>query len=124
MNDNWTNKSRSRRETLKSIAGVGGLMAGGAMLSACGSNGGAQQAEAQTNMQNVDFSDPAQSLRAFVVCPMSTFLQLRPSPVIFIIPSQIVSLACRTYEMFVGMFGFPRTLAMNSLAASSSLTRR
>ena len=66
MNDNWTNKSRSRRETLKSIAGVGGLMAGGAMLSACGSNGGAQQTEAQPNMQNVDFSDPAQSLRAFV----------------------------------------------------------
>ena len=66
MNDNWTNKSRSRRETLKSIAGVGGLMAGGAMISACGSNGGGQQAQAQPNMQNVDFNDPAQSLRAFV----------------------------------------------------------
>ena len=63
MNDNWTNKPRSRREALQSMAGIGGLMAGGAMLSGCAPAKTSAPAE---NLQPVDFSDPRQSLRAFV----------------------------------------------------------
>jgi hypothetical protein len=63
MNDNWTNKPRSRRAALQSFMGVGGMAAGaGLMASAC-----AQPAsEPKENRVPIDFTDPKQSLRAFI----------------------------------------------------------
>ncbi len=64
MNSNWMSKTRSRRETLKSALGIGGLAAGGMMLSACAPKTDSQPADPQR--VPVDFSDPAQSLRSFI----------------------------------------------------------
>ncbi|MCP4001203.1 MAG: DUF1838 domain-containing protein [Gammaproteobacteria bacterium] len=63
MNDNWANKPRSRRETLQSFMGIGGMAAGaGLMASACAPAG----PETKVNRVPIDFSDPKQSLRSFV----------------------------------------------------------
>jgi len=58
------NKPRSRREALQSFLGFGGLAAGGAMLGACAP--ASDPEPAGPKRVPADFSDPAQSLRAFV----------------------------------------------------------
>ncbi len=64
MNSNWMNEPRSRRATLQSALGMGGIAAGGLLLGACASTTRAQPAG--TKRVPVDFKDPAQSLRAFI----------------------------------------------------------
>jgi hypothetical protein len=62
MNNNWMSKPRSRREALQSFMGVGGMAAGaGVLASAC-----APAAPDVIPRVPIDFSDPAQSLKAFV----------------------------------------------------------
>ena len=64
MDSNWMNEPRSRRATLQSALGLGGVAAGGMLLSACASTNRPQPAGAKR--VPVDFADPAQSLRAFI----------------------------------------------------------
>jgi len=64
MNSNWMNKPQSRRATLQSALGIGGIAAGGLLLGACASTNRPQVATAKR--VPVDFKDPAQSLRAFI----------------------------------------------------------
>jgi len=68
MNSNWMNKPRSRRATLQSALGIGGATAGGMLLSACSSANTKAEEEmpATANRVPADFSDPAQSLEAFI----------------------------------------------------------
>jgi hypothetical protein len=63
MNENWLSMPRSRRSALQSIAGLGGVAAGTALLA----GGCARQPEpAMPKRVPVDFSDPQQSLDAFI----------------------------------------------------------
>ena len=64
MNNNWMTKPRSRREILQSALGIGSLAAGGMLASACAPASDPQPAGAKR--EPVDFSDPTQSLRAFI----------------------------------------------------------
>ncbi len=64
MDSNWMNQPQSRRATLQSALGIGGIAAGGLLLGACASANGPQRAGAKR--VPVDFRDPAQSLRAFI----------------------------------------------------------
>ncbi|MDH3978197.1 MAG: DUF1838 domain-containing protein [Gammaproteobacteria bacterium] len=62
MNSNWMNKPRSRREALGSALGLGGLAAGGMVLSGCAS----EQESAAPRRVTADLTDPQQSLDAFI----------------------------------------------------------
>jgi len=64
MNSPWINKPRSRRATLQSALGIGGIAAGGLLLGACASTSQSQPTRAKRVA--VDFKDPRQSLRAFI----------------------------------------------------------
>jgi len=60
-------KPRSRREALQSLLTVGGVATGGMMLGACaGPTDSGAPAPAGPRREPVDFSDPVQSLRAFI----------------------------------------------------------
>jgi hypothetical protein len=64
MNNNWMNKPRSRREALQSFMAVGGVAAGAGMVaSACAQP---DSGAAKVNRVPIDFTDPKQSLRAFI----------------------------------------------------------
>ena len=56
-------KPRNRREAVQSLLSIGGMAAGGLMLSACGAPSVPQNSARRVP---VDFSDPMQSLRAFI----------------------------------------------------------
>lgn len=63
MNETWLSMPRSRRSALQSIAGLGGVAAGTALLA----GGCARQPDpAAPKRVAVDFSDPQQSLDAFI----------------------------------------------------------
>jgi len=64
MNDNWLNKPRSRRETMQSALGIGGLAAGGMLLNACTPASSMQPTDPKRVPAN--FDDPVESLRAFI----------------------------------------------------------
>ncbi len=64
MNSNWMSKPHNRRETLRSALGISRLAAGGMMLGACTPT--AELKPASPKRAPVDFSDPAQNLRAFM----------------------------------------------------------
>ncbi len=64
MNNNWMTKPRSRREAMQSFLSVGGVAAGGLLASACAGPTDSQPAAARR--EPVDFTDPVQSLRAFI----------------------------------------------------------
>jgi hypothetical protein len=64
MDSNWMNKPRSRRDTLRSALSIGGVTAGGMLVGACAPAGDAQPAA--TPRVPADFSDPKQSLAAFI----------------------------------------------------------
>jgi len=64
MNNNWMNKPRSRRAALQSFMAVGGVAAGAGMVaSACARP---DSGAAKVNRVPIDFTDPKQSLRAFI----------------------------------------------------------
>jgi hypothetical protein len=64
MISNWMNQPHSRRATLQSALGIGGIAAGGLLLGACAS--ASRQQLATAKRVPVDFKDPAQSLRSFI----------------------------------------------------------
>jgi hypothetical protein len=64
MDSNWMNKPRSRRDTLKSALGMGGMTAGGMLLAGCAPTATPQSAA--PNRVAVDLTDPKQSLEAFI----------------------------------------------------------
>lgn len=65
MNSNWMSKPRSRRETLQSALSMGGMAAGGLMAAAC-AGPVEPPAPAPPRREPADFTDPVQSLRAFI----------------------------------------------------------
>jgi Protein of unknown function (DUF1838) len=64
MDSNWMNKPHSRRGALGSLMAAGGVAAGGMLLGACSAPSRAPAANAKR--VPVNFSDPAQSLKAFI----------------------------------------------------------
>jgi hypothetical protein len=64
MDSNWMDKPRSRRDTLKSALGMGGMTAGGMLLAGCAPTAPPQSAA--PNRVAVDLTDPKQSLEAFI----------------------------------------------------------
>ena len=64
MDSNWMNEPRSRRATLRSALGVGGMAAGGLLLGACATT--SRSPVAASKRAPVDFADAAQSLRSFI----------------------------------------------------------
>jgi hypothetical protein len=62
MNSNWMSKPRTRREAMHSLLTAGGVAAGGMMLGGCAQ----PSPEPDARREPIDFSDPAQSLRAFI----------------------------------------------------------
>lgn len=63
MNDAWLTKPRSRRALMDSLIKAGGVAAGGAALAACGPRAPGEPA---ARREAIDFSDPVQSMRAFI----------------------------------------------------------
>lgn len=62
MDSNWMSKPRSRRQAMQSMLSAGGIAAaGGLMVGAC-----AGPTDAPPRREPADFSDPVQSLRAFI----------------------------------------------------------
>ena len=64
MDSNWMNKPRSRRDTLKSALGMGSMTAGGMLLAGCAPTATPQSAA--PNRVAANFTDPKQSLEAFI----------------------------------------------------------
>ena len=64
MDSNWMNKPRSRRDTLKSALGMGRMTAGGMLLAGCAPTATPQSAA--PNRVAANFTDPKQSLEAFI----------------------------------------------------------
>ncbi|MEC9376410.1 MAG: DUF1838 family protein [Pseudomonadota bacterium] len=60
MESNWMHKPRTRRDTLQAALGISGAAAGGMLLGSCST------ATEKTNRVPVDFSNPAESLEAFI----------------------------------------------------------
>jgi len=65
VNSNWLTRPRSRRAMMDSLIKAGGVAAGGALLGAC-AQPAPDSSSAPTPREPIDFSDPAQSLRAFI----------------------------------------------------------
>ena len=63
MNSEWLTKARSRRELMDSLVKAGGIAAGGAALAACAPP---PPSEPAARRETIDFSDPVQSMRAFI----------------------------------------------------------
>ena len=64
MDSHWMHKQHSRRDALQAALGLGGVTAGGMLLGGCATAGGAQNQT--SNRAPADFSDPKQSLDAFI----------------------------------------------------------